>query len=86
MNRYGSMFRKKEETGTPAPCRRNCPASTPPNRYAPSAARAGFHPAKITSATAIQPRPAVMFSVQPGFVPSEIAAPPKPASAPPAIT
>ncbi len=38
----------------------------PPNRYAPNNRRPGFQVANTTSASAIQPRPAVMPSVQSG--------------------
>jgi hypothetical protein len=50
----------------PAAWRRNWMALTPPNNSAPITARAGSHVAKMTSAMAIQPRPLVRFSVQPG--------------------
>ena len=46
--------------------------------------RIGFHIAKITSATAMNPRPAIMFSNQLLAYAMEMCAPPMPASAPPA--
>ena len=46
----------------PMACSLSWKASTPPKRYAPSIARPGFQIAKMTSATAIHPRPAVMAS------------------------
>ena len=39
-------------------------AIAPPNSSVPTTARSGFHEAKITSATAMKPRPAVMPSNQ----------------------
>ena len=45
----------------------------------------GFQVAKITSATAIQPWPAVMVSIQVPLYPSERYAPESPTSAPPII-
>src|SRR4026209_2283994 len=48
--------------------------------------RIGSHAAKITNATAIQPRPEVLPSTQPGSVTRLIDAPANPLIAPPKIT
>ena len=58
-----------------------------PNSKAPKAARIGLHWAKITSPTAIQPRPLTVWSPnQPGEIASVMAAPARPASIPPMNT
>ena len=46
----------------PAPASGARARSRPPNRSAPATARSGCHLAKITSATAMKPRPAVIHS------------------------
>ena len=53
-------------TAIPIPWKANCSIVTPPKRYAPKTTRAGRHVANVTSASAIQPRPAVMPSTQRG--------------------
>ena len=58
-----------------------------PNRSAPKAARIGLHCAKMTSPTAIQPRPFTVWSPNhPGEMASVIVAPARPASIPPTKT
>ena len=55
--------------------------------YAPAAARHGFHWAKITRPTAIQPWPPVVSSLnQPGDTARLIVAPAMPAITPPTMT
>ena len=59
-----AAFRRREaEMLEPIACILSCSASTPPKRYAPKAARAGFQSPNITRATAIHPLPAVMPSI-----------------------
>src|SRR6185312_15860695 len=57
---YGSIASSCDGTATPAAC------VTLPNRYAPIITRHGFHDANTTSASAIQPRPAVIPSTHDG--------------------
>ncbi len=56
-----------------------------PKRYAPTRHNVGRQNAKMTSAIAIQPAPAVSPSTHCGVIASEKQAPPTPANAPPTI-
>ena len=56
-----------------------------PKRYAPTRQNAGRQNAKMTSAIAIHPAPAVIPSTHCGVIESVKHAPPTPAKAPPAI-
>ena len=60
---YGSIDSKIGEKSTPNGCRRVCRARVNPNSTAPVATRPARHAPKMTSATAIQPRPAVRPSL-----------------------
>src|SRR5216684_4231563 len=64
--RYGSADMNCEGIPKPAPCACNCRIVTAPNRYAPTTRRPGRHDANTTSASAIQPRPAVMPGMKNG--------------------
>ena len=55
-----------------------------PKKYAPTRQSPGRQNAKMTSAIAIQPAPAVSPSTHCGVIASEKVAPPTPANAPPA--
>ena len=61
-------------------------ATAPEKRYAPSTINIGFQAAKITSATAMKPRPATMFSDHVRANAVESWAPPRPARPPPIAT
>ena len=56
-----------------------------PKKYAPTRQSAGRQKAKMTSAIAIQPAPAVSPSTHCGVIASEKHAPPMPANAPPTM-
>src|SRR3990172_112912 len=78
------MRRKNEDTVVnPAACSLKPRESTPPNRYAPATARIGFQPEKTTSARAIHPRPATMFSIHVGVYARDRYAPPREVTIPP---
>src|SRR5258708_38856667 len=64
--RYGNADMNCEGIPKPAPCACNCRIVTAPNRYAPITRRPGRHDANTTSASPIQPRPAVMPGMKNG--------------------
>ena len=76
------MSSRNGETGTPRACSWSCSEIAPPNRSAPPTARSGCHLAKITSATAMNPRPAVIHSAHVLARPSERCAPAIPPRSP----
>src|ERR1700682_2384222 len=64
--RYGNADMNCDGMPRPAPCACNCRIVTAPNRYAPITSRPGRHDENTTSASAIQPRPAVMPGMKNG--------------------
>ncbi len=84
--RYGSINRNSEGTAVPIACSPNWNASTIPKIRAPHTIQNGFHRPNITTASAIQPCPAVMFSRKFPVVTRAKYEPPIPASAPPMMT
>jgi hypothetical protein len=83
---YGVISRNWDGMGTFRIARMLCSASANPNTSAAANAPTGFQRPKIMAASAMNPRPAVMFLSNPPVDPSVKYAPPSPAMRPPRIT
>jgi hypothetical protein len=82
---YGSVARRDEETSA-SRCNGIASAKPKPKRSVAANAQPGRHLPKMTAASAMKPRPLVMFSAKVPTNPIERKAPPSAASTPETTT